>query len=381
MADKHLTLTKKNEREQVARNLATAITNGYTLPAAERTQALKAVLASTDLYFELVRNWKNLDSQKSTALELIDKIKNVDFLYDDLDWLKHLTTPRMPLESLAKDPMGGKLVFLADSLKNKKLKNLELKLADPLVVDNTLDQPALAEILKGVKSKTATALTSLAQKNSTQIANIDAVRTRMQEIATELETLQTELPEKYAALAAAKNGVTTTVAAQKELQDDSYADMKTACTSATKLFSPSPGEQDEVLALTAWDYHLGDATMLSACTPKVLAFIEARRAYQTQVAAAEEEQTVAEKAKAIEESLEKVLHFKDELMRLNNNVAASNAGIADLNSALQAQSFTWKDWIENAFADYFLSNDGAGVAYDKLVKKLAKAGVTVETRP
>lgn len=377
-ADRHITLTKKKEKDQLAHNLASAIAGGYTRTAEERTQAFRAVLNSSEAYFNLVekaltkprQEGAALEITRANAFELIDKLKAIDFVYDDLDWLKRLTAANLPLESLGNDPIGIKLVYLADTLKNKKLKDLDVKMAEPMVIDDTLDQQTLAAMVKTATSDAGTALQSL---------ETSPTKTRIEEIKQELEALGTGLPGRYSAKAAADIVAANAIDPKKQLRDDAYTAMKTACTSGTKTFDPALSEQDMVLYKTVWDYHYGNDAVLAACTPKVNAFADARKEYQAIVE--QQRPSVAEKAKAIEESFEKIIKLKEELMRLSNGVAQTNAAIAELNSSMREKNFTWKSWIENAFTNYFLSGDGTDIAYDKLVKKLERAGVTVENRP
>lgn len=377
-ADRHITLTKKKDKDQVARNLASAIAGGYTLTAAERTQAFRAVLDSSAAHFELVekalekprREGSTLEIIRTDAFELIDKLKKVDFVYDDLDWLKRLTTANLPLESLANDPIGVKLVYLADTLKNKRLKDLDVKIAAPMVIDDTLDQTTLAAMLGTATSDAGIVLQSLETSPS---------KARIGEIKQELEALETGLPGQYSAKAAAETAAANAIDPKKQLRDAAYTAMKTACTSGTKTFNPAPSEHDMVLYKIVWDYHYGNDTVLAACTPEVNAFVDARQEYQAVVE--QQRPSVAEKAKAIEESLERTIKLKEELMRLSNGVAQTNAAIAEINSSMREKNFTWKSWIKDALTDYFLSNDGTDIAYDKLVKKLERAGVTIENRP
>lgn len=380
MSASHITLTKKKDKEQVARNLASAIASGYTLTAAERTQAFRAVLDSSAAYFELVektlaeleKDGGNLKIEKSNAFELIDKLQAVNFTYDDLEWLKRLTEVNLPLHSLANDPMGTKLVYLYldDTLKNKRLKDLDMKMAEPIVIDDTLDQTTLAAMLKTTTSDAGIVLQSL---------KTSPTKARIEEIKRDLEVLETGLPGQYSAKAAADTTAANSIDPKKQVRDDSYTAMKSACTSDTKTFNPALSEQDMVLYKTVRDYHYGNDTVMDACTPKVHAFVDARKEYQAVVE--QQRPNVAEKAKALEESREKIIKLKEELMRLSNGVAQTNAAIAEMNSSMRQKSFTWKSWIEDAFTDYFLSRDGAAIAYDKLIKKLERAGVTVENRP
>lgn len=377
-ADRHITLTKKKDKDQVARNLASAIAGGYTRTAVERTQAFRAVLNSSTAHFELVekalaeleKDGGNLKIEMSNAFELINKLKTVDFVYDDLDWLKRLTAANLPLESLANDPMGTKLVYLADTLKNKNLKELDVKIADFMVIDDTLDQTTLAAMVKTATSDAGIVLQSLKTSPS---------KARIEEIKQELEVLETGLPGQYSAKAAADTAAANAIDPKKQVRDDSYTAMKSACTSGTKTFNPALSEQDMALYKTVRDYHYGNDTVMAACTPKVNAFVDARKEYQAIVE--QQRPNVAEKAKALDESHEKIVKLKEELMRLSNGVAQTNAAIAEMNSSMREKSFTWKSWIEDAFTDYFLSRDGTAIAYDKLVKKLERAGVTVENRP
>lgn len=377
MTAKHIALTKQKDKEQLARHLASAIASGYTLTAGERTQAFGAALGSSKAYFELVEkalakleNDSGLKIEKPDALELIDKLQAVNFTYDDLDWLKRLTEVNLPLHSLASDPMGKKLVHLADTLKSKRLKDLDVKMAEPMVIDDTLDQTTLAAMVKTATSDAGIVLQSL---------KTSPTKARIEEIKRDLEVLETGLPGQYSAKAAADTTAANAIDPKKQVRDDSYTAMKSACTSGTKTFNPALSEQDMVLYKTIRDYHYGNDTVMAACTPKVNAFADARKEYQAIVEL--QRPNVAEKAKALDESREKIIKLKEELMRLSNGVAQTNAAIAEMNSSMREKSFTWKSWIEDAFTDYFLSRDGTAIAYDKLVKKLERAGVTVENRP
>jgi hypothetical protein len=374
MTAKHIALTKQKDKEQLARHLASAIASGYTLTKAERTQAFSSALGSSNAYLELLektlaklKNGDGLKIEKPDALDLIGKLQAVDFTftYDDLGWLKKLTEVNLPLHSLASDPIGIKLVYLADTLKS--MKNLDVKMAEPMVIDDTLDQHTLTAMVGTAKKDAGAALQALATSPN---------KARLEAIQKELEEIKTALPGKYDAKTAVETAAAAAVGPKKQARDDSYAAMKTACTAGTRTFNPALSEHDLVLYKTVWDYHYGDDAVLAACTPKVNAFADARKEYKAIVE--QQRPSLAEKAKAIEESLEKTIRLKEELMRLNNGIAQTNAAIAELNSSMQEKSFTWKSWIEKAFVDYFLSGDGNKVAYGKLVKKLERAGVTVE---
>ena len=349
----------EEEENKVVQDLIMAMIYGYTHTAAERNAILKEFLNNysyRDFLTGLKRDvgWGNRTLDNSTE-ELINKVKQKGFQYNDLDWLYELTKHNRPLSFLYGTTFGSRLGYLVKSLGIKEIIGISEALKENLDLylgaSNTTKKAVLQMVNEFINKAEAL-------KNSN---NSTMSKEEIDELIQDVKNLKSEYEEKFneyqqEELKYKNKSQDYTLKISQKLND-----VKNKCHLSSWTLGEILSRLDSIVSVTNKE----------ACNESIKKVKEAIK---------EKEEALKDPKKKVEEALAKVKVAEDKLVKKMlenaNRINYSSGRMIinfNLNPETRIEKISAREWIIKVFKKYFTDPTGRNEdAYEEFKENLER---------